>query len=180
MSLTITEALAEIKTIGKRLDAKRAGIMPFLARQDAVRDPLEKDGGSLSFIASERQAIGDLNTRIIALRRGIQHANDVTIITIGGMSRTISEWLTWRREVAPGEQKFLSGLRAQLNGLRDNMKRQGAAVLAPGATAQAPTDVIVNISESDLASQIEALEETLGVLDGQLSLKNATTTIKED
>ncbi len=180
MSLTITEALAEIKTIGKRLDAKRAGIMPFLARQDAVRDPLEKDGGSLSFIAQERQAIGDLGMRIVALRRGIQHANDLTPIAVNGVTRTISEWLTWRREVAPGEQKFLTGLRNQLNGLRDNMKRQGSTVLTTGQTAQAPTDVIVNISESDLGAQIEALEETLGTLDGQLSLKNATTMIKED
>jgi hypothetical protein len=179
MALTITEALAEIKTINKRLEAKRNGLMPFLARQDGVRDPLEKDGGSLSFIVSERQAVGDLGKRVVALRRGIQKANDSTIVTINGASRTISEWLTWRREIAPGEQAFLGKLRSHINGLRENAKRQGAVLVGPGATAQAPTDFIINISESDLGAQIEGLEETLGVLDGQLSLKNATTIIEE-
>lgn len=179
MSLTITEALAEIKTIGKRMEAKRKGVMPYVARQDGVRDPLEKDGGSLSFIASERQGIRDLGARIIALRRGIQRANDATVVTIGGVPRTISEWLTWRREVAPGEQQFLAALRTNLNSLRDNAKRQGSAVVPAGAQAQAPTDFVVNVSETELSSQIETLEETLGTLDGQLSLKNATTPIVE-
>lgn len=180
MSLTITEALAEIKTIGKRMEAKRKGLMPYVARQDGVRDPLEKDGGSLSFIISERQGIADLGKRIVALRRGIQHANDGTTVTIGGTSRSISEWLTWRREVAPGEQQFLAALRQNLNSLRDNAKRQGSAIVPAGTQAQAPTDFIVNVSESELSGQIESLEETLGTLDGQLSLKNATTPIRED
>lgn len=46
MALTITEALAEIKTVGKRVEKKREFIKAFLARQDGVKDPLEKDGGS--------------------------------------------------------------------------------------------------------------------------------------
>lgn len=179
MPLTITEALAEIKTINKRLIAKRAGVNPFLARQDGVRDPLEKSGGSLSFIASERQSIRDLTTRIVALRRGIQRANDSTSITLASTTRTISEWLTWRREVAPGERDFLNQLRSQVNSLRDNAKRQGVQMIAPGSTASAPTDIIVNIDEAKLAVEIEALEETLGSLDGQLSLRNATTIIEE-
>lgn len=179
MSLTITEALAEIKTIGKRMEAKRAGIMPFVARQDGVRDPMERDGGSAKFITAERQALDDLGKRVIALRRGIQRANDTTAITVGGVSHTISEWLTWRREIAPGVRAFLVQLRNQLNGIRDQAKRQGVAVGAPGTTAQ-PADFVININETELASQIESIEEILGTLDGQLSLKNATTPIVED
>ncbi len=178
MSLTITEALAEIKTIGKRLEKKREGIMPFLARQDGVRDPLEKDGGSVAHVAAEFQGIADLGKRVITLRAGIQRANDNTSITLGGVSRTISEWLTWRREIAPGEQAFLAKLRGTINGVRENAKKQGLAAVAPGAASN-PADFIINVSEQALAAQIEALEETLGSLDGQLSLKNATTQIKE-
>lgn len=179
MSLTITEALAEIKTIGKRMEKKREGVMPFLARQDGVRDPLEKDGGSPAYIAAERQALRDLGARVVALRRGIQRANDATTITLGGSARTISEWLTWRRELAPGERAFLNTLRAQISGVRDQAKRQGVSVAAPGA-AQQPADFIINVGEQELGAQIEALEETLGALDGQLSLKNATIQIVED
>ena len=58
--LTITEALAEIKTIEKRIDKKRQSLQPYIARMDGVKDPLEKSGGSAAFIKAERQAIGDL------------------------------------------------------------------------------------------------------------------------
>lgn len=85
--ITITEALAEIKTIGKRIEKKREFIGGFLARQDGVRDPLEKDGGSAKAIAGERQSVNDLEDRIVALRRGIQRANDETSVTINGITR---------------------------------------------------------------------------------------------
>src|ERR1035438_7251391 len=70
--LTITEALQEIKTIGKRLDKKRAAAAQYLARDARARDPLEKDGGSAKFISEERQAIADLETRVISIRTHIQ------------------------------------------------------------------------------------------------------------
>lgn len=178
MSLTITEALAEIKTISKRMEKKRDGVMPYLVRQDGIRDPFEKDGGSMSYIATERQGLRDLGSRVVALREGIHRANDTATITLGGQTRTISQWLTWRREIAPGEQAFLAKLRAQINGARDQAKRQGVATVAPGA-ATTPADFVVNVSEQELGTQIESLEETLGALDGQLSLKNATTQIVE-
>lgn len=178
MSLTITEALAEIKTIGKRIEAKRNSAATYMARIDAARDPLEKEGGSVAYIVQERQAIGDLNERIVMLRRGIQHANDTTKITVGAMTKTISEWLTWRREVAPGERQFLAHIRNQINALRDKAMKSGAAVVTAGSDARAH-DFIVNVNEQELAKQLEAIEEIIGSLDGQLSLKNATVTIKE-
>lgn len=179
MSITITEALAEIKTVAKRVEKKREAVRQFLARQDGVRDPLEKEGGSEKFITQERQAIADLNARIVSLRRGIQRANEETEITIGKDVRSIADWLVWRRDIAPGERAFLNQLRADLNGFREQAKRNGAAVVNVGAVAERPTDVVVNISEQLLSAQSETIEEAIGTLDGQLSLKNATVTIKE-
>lgn len=181
MGITITEALAEIKTIGKRLESKRGAIGPYLVRQDGVRDPLEKEGGSTKFIAQERQAIGDLEDRIIALRRGIQAANDATTVTINGNARSISEWLTWRRDVAPGQKAFLTGIRNALNNVRNKARQEGVALISASATTAEikPTDLVVSIDEAALNAEIEGIEDTLGQLDGQLSLKNATVTIKE-
>jgi hypothetical protein len=179
MSLTITEALAEIKTIGKRVEKKREAIQGFLARQDGVRDPLEKDGGSADFIKRERQAIADLESRIVGLRRGIQRANDETKVTLGGQARSIADWLVWRRDVAPGERAFLANLRAGINNVRQQARQQGASVVPAGGEATRPQDVVINVSEQELATETEQLEEVLGALDGQLSLKNATTMIKE-
>lgn len=177
MGLTITEALAEIKTIQKRIEKKREFIGQFLARQDGIRDPLEKDGGSFEAIKRERQAITDLESRVVALRRGIQTANEATTVTINGVARSVADWLVWRRDVAPGHQQFLGRLRQSLNGVRDQARKQGAGMVVAGSQAEKPTDYVVNINEQELAAEIERLEDTLGQLDGQLSLKNATVAI---
>lgn len=177
MSITITEALAEIKTIHKRMAKKREFCGQYLARQDGIKDPLEKDGGSFSAIVRERQAIADLEKRIVTLRRGIQTANEATIVTINSVSLTIADWLVWRRDVAPGRKEFLDNLRATLNRVRGEARKQGANMVSAGAQAEKPTDFIVNINEQELAAEIEKLEDTLGQLDGQLSLKNATVQI---
>jgi hypothetical protein len=182
--ITITEALAEIKTIGKRIEKKREFVQGYLYRQEGLKDPLEKDGGSIETIRRERQAINDLALRIIKLRRGIQHANDTTEVTVGTNVMSIADWLTWRRDVMPSEVHFLTALRARLGTMRDQAKRAGANVLA-GASAIVQTDVkatdvIVNIDEGELAKDIEEMEEITGTLDGQLSLKNATILIEID
>jgi hypothetical protein len=181
MSITITEALAEIKTVNKRIEKKRTFISGYLARQDGVKDPLASDGGSASVIAVERQAIGDLESRIIALRRGIQKANDETTVTINGKTLNISEWLTWRRDIAPSQKSWLAQVRGAINGFRQQAQQQGVALISATATTAdtKPTDLVVNVDEKQIADQIETLEDTLGQLDGQLSLKNATVSIKE-
>lgn len=182
MPLTITEALAEIKTIDKRLASKREFVLGFLHRQEGMKDPLANDGGSVEAIRRERQAMGDLETRIITLRRGIQHANDKNEVTINGTTRTIADWLTWRRDVSPSTALFLRGVRSRLNALRETAKRTGSAVIGAVASVTSdnkPTDYVVNIDEALLAREIEGLEDILGQLDGQLSLKNATIMIEE-
>lgn len=179
MTITITEGLAEIKTINKRIEKKRQYIGQYVGRLEGVKDPLEKQGGSVAIIAQERQAMSDLEARIITIRRGIQQANDTTNITVESVTRTISEWLTWRRDVAPSRRVWLSSLRDGMKNLRENAKRQGNAVVSATAVTaeQAPTDLVINIDEHELGQEIEQLENILGQLDGQLSLKNATVMI---
>lgn len=179
MSITITEALAEIKTIGKRIEKKREFVFQFIGRQDGLKDPLEKDGGSPVVIERERQAIRDLETRIVALRRGVQRANDETAVTIAGTSRSISDWLIWRRDVAPKQREFLTKLRASVSQGRDQARRAGVSVVGPGEAASKPNDFVMNIDEVGLARETENLEQAFGDLDGQLSLKNATVSIIE-
>lgn len=175
--ISITEALAEIKTIGKRIEKKREFTLTagYLWRQEKLKDPLERDSGSRSVIARERQAIADLEIRIIVIRQAIAKANAETSVTIMGLTNTVAEWLTWKREVAPKRQAYLSQLRTQIQALRQQANRQGVAVTT--GEPQTPDDIIVNVDEREVAKDIEALEQLLGTLDGQLSLKNATTLI---
>ena len=174
---TITEALAEIKTIGKRLIKKREFINQYVARQAVVRDPLLTQGGSVAVIAAERQAVHDLESRIVALRLAINAASVATTVTVGGEEHTIAWWLTWRREVVPARiagnqllQRHFVALRAQAQ--KDGMTLHPAAPADPQEK-----DVVINLNERELAAEVEKMEEVLGTLDVLLSLKNATITI---
>lgn len=175
-TMTITEALQEVKTKQKRIDKKQEFITGVIWRQANMRDPHEKAGGSATLIASERQSIDDLQDDIIEIRRRIAAANDATAITICGISKTISEWLVWRREIAVGRKRFLEKLYSGIQHIREQARQKGVAV-AESESRAGEIDVIVNLDEKALADEIEQMEEILSSLDGQLSLKNATVTI---
>lgn len=177
-TLTITEALAELKTIDKRLEKKREFVLGYLYRQNLYKDPLDKDGGSREAVKAERQAIADLEERKVAIRRAVALANEATPVTVNGCTRTVSGWLTFRRDVVPARQKFLAQLKQKLDAVRRDAQSKGLALAADVTAATNSNDIIVNVSERDLAAEAEALEVTLGALDGQLSLKNATVTIE--
>lgn len=176
---TITEALADLKTLRARIDKKRESLGPYLARAEAIRDPLEKQGGSAKHIEQEIQAVADLERNFVQLRMRIAAANEATPITVAGVSKSIAEWIIWRREIAPHHKAWLMGMRQGIQQLRAKTQQRGGNMIASSviSTDAKPDDIIVNIDERELDAQIERMEEVLGTLDGQLSLKNATTEI---
>ncbi len=176
--MTITEALAELKTIQKRLEKKREYVGTFLVRQEGSKDPLEKEGGSVEVIRRERQAIADLETRHVAIRTAIQRVNQVTPITVGDLTKTIAEWLTWRKEIATPAQAFVTKLRHTIVQFRAQAQQKGWATRTAAEVATQPTDLLINVDEAALAADSEAYETILGTLDGQLSLKNATVMVE--
>lgn len=186
VKLTITEALAEIKTINKRLEKKRQSIIPYVARDVRIKDPMEKDGGSAKFIVQERQSINDLENRIIRIRTEIQKSNLVALMTVGGVggeARTVSEWLTWRREVAEGQKSLLNGITKGINSLRTEAQKVGGRVVGHNVAnvnieQSSPPEVAVFVDEVALLKELDRHEQTLGELDGKLSLFNATTIIE--
>jgi len=179
--ITITEALAELTTIGKRLTKKQDFVNTYLARPEGLKDPFEKQGGSPELLGRELQAIKDLALRHLSIRIAIQRANQTTTITVGGITQSVAEWLTWRKEVAPTLTTFNTRLRTTLEQTRRTAQQRGSAVVSASVSVAGeakPTDFVVNLDESQLNKDAETLEEILGTLDGQLSLKNATTTIE--
>ena len=174
--ITITEGLAEVKTIGARIAKRQEAVGRYLARDARMRDPLEAEGGSVEFVRRERQAIMDLGQRLVAIRTAIQRANLTTTLTVGNRTDTVSAWLNWRREVSAGQRAFLNQLAGTFTQARAQAGKQGARVATDAADAK-PGDIIVALSEVDLAREIEEIETVLGELDGKLSLLNATTTI---
>ena len=175
--ITITEALAEIGTIEKRVQKKRQFVADYLYRQDALKDPLEKEGGTFAAIERATQSISDLEERKLTIRREVAKANASEVVSIDGRERTVADWLVWRREVAPQLGQFYGQLRNQINAVRNEATKAGYVTVAAGAEAR-PGDVVININEMQLVEDTEKLEEILGQLDGKLSLKNATTFIE--
>jgi hypothetical protein len=177
--MTITEALAELKTIEKRLNTKRQNTLQYIARDSRVKDPLEREGGSVEFLRSERQSIRDLEARIISIRKAIASSNHLTVLTIEGVTKSIFEWLTWRREVAPNSQQYLALLQSNVKQMRDKLQREGRNVVAStDETKASPGDAVINLSEKELMEDLELFDKMLGTLDGKLSLLNATTVVE--
>jgi len=183
--LTITEALQEIKTISKRLVKKRESLSMYLARDMRVRDPLEKDGGSAKFLAEERQSMHDLEERVITLRTAIQLSNLTAPIVVGGQSRSVAEWLTWRREISPNQVAFARTLVQGIVSIRQKAQEKGGRAISANVAQvvenydpNGPLQVVVNLDEVEVLREQERLETILGDLDGKLSLFNATTVIE--
>lgn len=187
MKTTITEALQEIKTINNRLVKKRQSIFPYIARDLRVIDPLAKStpGGSEAFIRQERQAIGDLEDRIIKIRTAIQSSNLVSPLTVGTTTRKVAEWLTWRHEISEHSKAFVVGLTNGIVSFRSELQKKGGRAVFANAIQvnesmgqNDPPQMVINIDEKALLSEQEDIETVLGELDGKLSLFNATTTIE--
>ncbi len=181
--LTITEALAEIKTIAARAQKKRDGVAKYIVRDSRIRDPFQAEGGSEKWIQQERQGLSDLATRHISIRTAIQQANLSSKMTVQDMTLTVSEWLTWRREVAQSQKEFLQMIHNSITITRTKLGQGGRMVAAAGMSQQvnlekdAPIEVLVSVDEMQNLKDIEHMELVLGELDGKLSLFNATTTI---
>lgn len=168
-AMTITEALAEIKTIGKRLEQKQTFIVGNVGRPSVITDSLAKDGGSEKRVSEEVQAHGDLVARIESIRVLIQSANQKNALTMEGLTKTVAAWLAWRKECAPKTKALLQQMGSQLRGAREQMRGK--------STAEAPVSVIAHFSEDEIAKRLETIEKILGSLDGKLSLFNATCTV---
>jgi len=175
--MTITEALAELKTIDKRLEKKRQSVMGYLFRQTCLKDPMEEHGGSKSHVSQERQAVQDIEKRRMNIRLAIQKTNLETHIEIAGETKSIAGWLVWRSDVATGRKNFLHGMMTSINKMRNDIQSKGMRVV-DGDSTNAQSDVVINLNEKDLIDSMEIMETTLGELDGQLSLKNATTFVE--
>lgn len=174
--ITITEALAEYKTIEKRITKKEEFVLQYLLRQKRFEDPLVNEGGVVPALKRETQAINDLRERLILIRQKINEANTSNSVTIKDITRTIAEWIVWKEKVAPSVTKFLGSIRNTIDQHRKQALTKGIRTVTPEEAAQ-PDDLIVHIDQLKLAKDQELLEEILGILDGQLSLKNATITI---
>lgn len=173
MGLTITEALAEIKLITKKIENKKPTIMLNLVRATHIPDPLVD---SKAAIASEVQAITDLSQRLITLRSAIAKANVENLVEINGKSMSIYDWLTWKREVATIQGDLFRGIFQGVKNSMDAIARQPQVTKDDKGAAHL-VQYVFNVAYDEYVKKAESHQDTLDKLDGQLSLKNATIVL---
>jgi large subunit ribosomal protein L7/L12 len=174
-ALTITEALSQIQAIDLQVAKKQQLIDAYLLRSGAIRDPLERDGGTQSVLAREHQAIAALLERKVLIRRAVQAANEQATITHEDQTRSIADWLVWKREIVARRSEFLNQIRFRIEQARRETAQPRPKV---GEDSSRGSDLVVHVNEKDLASELEALEERQGYLAGQIALKNATVLVE--
>src|ERR1043165_2240928 len=145
--ITVAEALAELKTALKRLEMKRTFILTYLHRPEMLKDPLSQQGGSFSAIQQEWQSIRNLEEQIILIRRAVQQAYERCPVTISNQTRSLADWLVWRREVTARKARFLSSMLGRIDRARLRANRRAAVLLANGQTLRA-NDIAVNLDET--------------------------------
>ena len=177
MKTTVTEALAELKTLEKRINKKLANVQPYVFRQEALRDPLEQQGGSRGYIEKEIQSMEDLQEHRLALRRAIQVSNENTDVAVLGETRTIADWLMWRREALPQKISVYTQILRKIEEGRREAEQRGCNISTQDSK-KFGMDFVVNVDEIDIREMLDKLENIDGTLDGKLSLKNAVTVIE--
>lgn len=168
-TITITEALAELRTIAKRIAAKEEFIGGNIGRHSMAVDPHEGDGGSPKLVAEAMQARRDLCDRVVAIRTAIQKKNLSVVLSVAGQEQTVAEWLAWRRDVDSMDRNFLTKTARTISQTRQRIRNE----IPEGMEA----DLLPHLNEKELAEAIEHHETVVGELDGQLTLSNSTNTI---
>jgi hypothetical protein len=173
--ITITEALAEIKLIEKKIESKTALVTANLTRVKHIPDPL---GDSVATLSQEMQAIGDLYERLVRIRSAIAMANITNVITCDESTRTIYDWLVWKREVADKHISLYTTVFKNTKSMMDTAAQRPQVFKDEKTQEPKLVELVANLSYMDYVKKAEEKQATLDKLDGLLSLKNATITIK--
>ena len=177
--ITITEALSEVNLVKKKIVARTAEISPYVTRYSNITDPFEKSGGSSTKINADMQAIRDLSVRLQKLRHEISQANLTNTMTVEGETKSIHDWLTWKREVYDVQRTLLGNTITQVRQAHAKLSGQSPPAFRDDKTGEPKfASLIVNVDLDALTKELEKVEQLHERLDGQLSLKNATITVE--
>ena len=168
--MTITEALAEIHIIDKRLAAKRNFVLDHAAVDSRLKGTIEEKQ-----VNQARQAIRDLEDRRLRIRIVIAKANAETAVTVDSVTMHTDEWLVWKREIYPHSVQHLKSLKSALDGAKNELR---ALLNKPLPDGQPKPGLDFHVSPEGVAQELEDLQATYEKLDGKLSHKNAVIFVE--
>lgn len=178
--MTITEALSEINLITKKIEKKKPEVIGSLVFFEGQTDPYMSEGGTKAFYHKTMRSIKDLQDRLMKIRKAIHQKNIETTLSVDGVTKTMDEWLTWKKDIYPVYSSLLQIMETGLSTEVEKNKK------SPRVFKTNPQDVneefkltklIPSVDLGELQKEREQIISIYEKLDGQLSLKNATTTI---
>jgi len=173
MGLTVTEALSELNLIKKKVEKKREVVLNSLIRPKHLKDKLESSGGSRDFIKAELQSVSDLLARYLKLKGAIADANIKNTIQVNGTTKSIYDWLNWKRDMSNSDLHFNNSVHQSVQKHFDSIAKQPQVFKDDDGKTHL-LEYEANVEYGDFVKLAEMTQETLERLDGQLSLKNAT------
>jgi hypothetical protein len=177
--MTITEALAEIKLINSKLEKKRVRVLDNLVRYSHQPDPFAHEaGGSHGYLNAEVQSIAALEENIGKIRAAIMSANLLHTAEVMGKTKTIYEWLVWKRDVANNIKIFFLQVYVKSKERIEYMRKNPHTVGQPSAEVDPElSKVVPSLNYVEFSKKHEEVCDILSKLDGVLSLKNATIVV---
>lgn len=176
--MKIIEAIKEFPLILKKMDANSSKIQEYasvLSIQDDL--PFGTTEEQKKQVTALVQSNKDLGERYLSLARNLAYTNTQVKVEIGGVSRSITEWLSIRG-VSKGEQisvRMKNTLSAQ-NTVEANKKLQ----VTRGLDLSERTLSITRLyDQKKVDEEVISLQDTLGQIDAKLEVVNATTDLLE-
>lgn len=176
--LTITEALSECKLIAKKIESANKSFLSSLTRFEHENDIHEKQGGSVVYLQRQIQSAQDNAGRLERIRRAVAASNANNKIEVLGESKTVTEWLAWRKELSSAQKSVLSSAINIINSKKAEVAQRPSFYKMDKDAEPRLARLVVNAELEPLENKLLNLVEIEEKLDGQLSLKNATTTIE--
>lgn len=130
-TMTIHEALAELKMLDNRIEDKIRSTSFIVANKVSNKKINGKSIGEYIQKANEAyQSINDLLKYRFALRNAVSQSNAATKITIGGVEYTVSQAIEMRKTGITLKQNLLTTLQSQRNSAFNTIEKNNQRVEA--------------------------------------------------
>lgn len=159
-ALSITRALAEIALQKEQIVREINFVKEHVSLPANRIDPLANDGGSQKVLQSKMQSIRDKADYVGRLRRAIAHSNAETTVEVDYITKTVEEWLIWKRDIYPLLLQATSSVSTTLT--RSQLSKE---------------EVINFLSPDEAFENLRELQNIYNRLDAALSESNAVTKV---
>ena len=165
--MKLIEAMKELKLIVAKISRNREETIKYSSGLSNEKPVFETEKAQSEYVARLIQSTEDLVKRYLDLKSAIEYTNLKTKVTIHGETRSISEWLVYKRNLA---------------GIRHHAYQAANDSVALGrkskdAAALKDVQIVRYYDEAVMNAKLRNLIEILGSLDGTLEVINATTEL---